>query len=30
MKSSLWDLVVPFAILASTIGMGVFAFAYLG
>jgi hypothetical protein len=29
-KDSLWDLVVPLAILASTIGLGVFVFAYVG
>lgn len=30
MKNSLMDLVVPLVILASTIGLGVFVFAYLG
>lgn len=30
MKNSLMDLVVPLAIVASTIGLGVFVFAYLG
>ena len=30
MRNSLLDLIVPLVILASTIGLGIFVFAYLG